>query len=102
MPEKDPTTYTLLTYAWVIGLSVWSGVAGFISKLRSGKARPFNFSELAGDIIISGLAGLLTFYLAEAAEINPLITAALVGVAGHMGSRAIALMEDWATAKFGK
>jgi hypothetical protein len=101
MPEKDPTTYGLLTYAWVFGLSAWGGVVSFIRKYRGGKARPFNFMELIGEIIVAALAGVLTFFMAEAAAINPLITAALVGISGHMGSRAIALMEDWATARFG-
>ncbi|MEW6613818.1 MAG: hypothetical protein AB1409_13870, partial [Pseudomonadota bacterium] len=32
---------------------------------------------------------------------KPLITAALVGISGHMGSRAIFQLERWAQARFG-
>lgn len=26
MPEKDPTSYSWITYAWVFGLSLWGGL----------------------------------------------------------------------------
>ncbi len=100
MPEKDPSTYTLLTYAWVIILAAWGGAVNFINKVRKGEARACNLAEFIGEIVTSGFAGVLTFWLCEAADINPLITAALIGISGHLGSRAIFLMERWATAKF--
>lgn len=100
MPEKDPTTYTLLTYAWVIVLAAWGGAVNFITKVRRGESRACNIAEFIGEIVTSGFAGVLTFWLCEAAGINPLITAALIGISGHLGSRAIFLMERWATAKF--
>lgn len=103
MPEKDPTNYSLLTYVWVLILSSWGGIVNFVRKRKSGEARPFNFSELVGEICTSGFAGVLTFLLCEASEISPLITAALVGISGHMGSRAIYHLENWATARvFGR
>lgn len=101
MPEKDPTTYSVITYAWITALSSWGGIVNWIRKRREGSTRPFNFVELVGEIMTSAFAGVITFWLAESAEINPLITAALVGISGHMGSRAIYLLEAWAEAKFG-
>lgn len=100
MPEKDPTNYGILTYGWVLALSAWGGLAAWIRKRNEGTARPFNFMELVGEIFISAFAGLITFFLGESAGINPLITAALVGISGHMGSRAIFLLESWAERKF--
>lgn len=102
MPEKDPTTYSLITYAWISVLSSWGGIVNWIRKRREGSTRPFNFVELVGEIMTSAFAGVLTFWLAEAAEIQPLITAALVGISGHMGSRAIYHLESWAESKFGQ
>jgi len=99
MPEKDPTNYALLTYLWVLFLSAWGGVVSFLAKVKAGNARAFNFVELIGEIVTSGFAGVLTFWLCEAAGINGLVTAALVGISGHMGSRAIYKMEQWATSK---
>lgn len=101
MPEKDPTTYSLLTYAWIVVLSAWGGTVNFLRKRRSGDARPFNIAELLGELVTSAFAGVLTFWLCEAAGMHPLICAALVGISGHMGSRAIFRLERWAESKFG-
>ncbi|WP_236640481.1 phage holin family protein, partial [Tepidimonas charontis] len=60
-----------------------------------------NLFELIGELATSAFAGLITFWLCEAAQFKPLITAALVGISGHMGSRAIFQLERWAQARFG-
>lgn len=99
MPDKDPTTYDLITYAWVIGLSMVGGTVSFMRKVREGHTRAFNVFELIGEIVTAGFAGVLTFWLCEAGGINPLVTAALVGITGHMGSRAIFLLERVAESK---
>lgn len=102
MIDKDPSTYGWLTYFWVTGLGAWGGLVSFYRKLRAGKARPFNVVELIGELTTSAFAGLITFWLCEAAEIQPLVTAAFVGITGHMGSRAIFLIESWAEDHFGR
>ena len=94
MPEKDPTSYELITYGWVIALSCWGGVANYIRKVKAGQAEKFSVLEIVGEVVISGFTGVLTFWLCELSAFPPLLTAALVGVSGHMGSRAIALLED--------
>jgi len=99
MPEKDPTNYSLLTYAWVLLLSIFGGAVSFIAKLRTGNARPWNFAEFAGELVISAFAGILTFYLCEWSNTPQILTAALVGISGHMGSRAIFKLERWVEKK---
>lgn len=101
MPEKDPATYTLLTYLWVLALAAWGGIVNYIKRVKEGSSQRFNFMELVGEIVTSAFAGIITFWLCEAAGISPLITAALVGISGHMGSRAIYVMEAWARKKWG-
>jgi len=96
MPEKDPSTYSLLTYLWVIAISSWGGMVSFYRKMRMGYSRPFNVVEMVGEISTSAFVGVLTFWMCEAASINPLISAALIGISGHMGSRAIWQFERWA------
>ena len=100
MLEKDPTSYPLLTYAWVLGLSVLGGFVSFINKLKEGKTRAFNIAEFLGEIATSAFTGVITFWLCENAQFSPLITAALVGISGHMGSRAISLFEEFLSKKF--
>lgn len=99
MYEKDPSTYSLITYLWVTGLAAWGGLVNFYRKVKSGETRAFNVTELIGEIVTSAFAGLITFWLCEAAQIHPLVTAALVGISGHMGSRAIYQLERWAQAR---
>ncbi|MBK8745677.1 phage holin family protein [Propionivibrio sp.] len=99
MPEKDPTAYSFITYAWIVFLSAWGGAVSFLRKRRSGEARPFNIVELVGELMTSGLSGLITFWLCEASAINPLVTAALIGIAGPWAAGLFAL-EKWAERKF--
>lgn len=101
MPEKDPFNYSLLTYLWVFALAALGGTVNFMRKVRAGVVRVFNVTEFVGELITSGFAGLLTFWLCEAASISPLVSAVLIGISGHMGSRAIFRIEQWAENKFG-
>ena len=102
MPEKDPTTISLLTYGWVILLSIWGGVVHNIRKVREGTSNRFSISELIGDVVTSGFAGIITFYLCEAAGTPSFITAAMVGISGHMGARALFLLEELLRKRFSK
>lgn len=96
MPDKDPASYSLITYAWVLLLSAWGGAVSFMRKRRRGLVKPFSWIELMVEVLTSAFAGVLTFWLCEASQIDPLITAALVGISGHMGSRAIFAIEQFA------
>ena len=100
MVDKDPTSYSLITYSWVFMLAILGGIVNFMRKLQAGHVRVFNLVELVGEIVTAGFAGVITFWLCENAQIAPLMTAALVGVSGHMGSRALFLFEDFLKSKF--
>ena len=103
MPEKDPNNYSLLTYLWVMAISSWGGVVSIHRKIQQGVLRPFNFVEILGELATSAFVGIITFWLCELANFPPLMTAALVGITGHMGSRALFQLEQWAEGKlFGK
>lgn len=91
---KDPTSFGLITYVWVIVLAAWGGVVRFIRKVKSGEMSSKQaFKAIVGEILTSAFAGVLTFYLAEASGVSQLWTAVLVGVAGHMGGRSIEYIE---------
>jgi hypothetical protein len=101
MPHKDPTSYSWITYAWVLVLATWGGVTHNIRKLRAGTISRFSISELVGDITISGFIGVLTFWMCEAAGFSELWTAFLVGITSHMGTRGLMALEDLAAKKIG-
>jgi len=98
---KDPTTYSMLTYLWVFGLSILGGLVSFLRKVKEGHSRVYNVAELIGEIITAAFAGVITFWLCEWSAFDPLVTAAFVGISGHMGSRAIFMFENMLSNKFG-
>ena len=93
----DPNNYSAVGAAvanlWVLLLAALGGAVSYVHRVRIGMARRFNLPELIGDMFISGFVGVITFYLCEWAQFDKLLTAALVGIAGHMGSRALFLAE---------
>jgi len=99
MPE-NLVNYSLLTILWVSGLSLLGGLAGYIKKVNSGLIKRFSIVELVGELFISGFVGIVTFLLCDAANLDVRVTAALVGISGHMGSRAIFLLEQFINKKF--
>jgi hypothetical protein len=102
LPEKTPESFTIITYLWVIGLSAMGGAVAFIRKVKAGHSRVFNIAEFFGEIATSAFAGVMTFYMCEWSNFSALATASCVGIAGHMGSRAIFLLENFFEAKFPK
>lgn len=100
--QNSPASYPWVTYAWVIGLSAWGGAVSFCQKMKDGVPLWENTVGWFKECFISGFAGLLTFFLCEASHVPPLITAVFVGISGHMGSRAIFLIERWAINKWGR
>jgi len=89
MPEKDPTTYSLLTYAWVFGLSAWGGAISYYRALKDKHQKTFSVVEFIAELLTASFFGVMTFYLCERADFDPLMTAGFVGIAGHMGSRCL-------------
>lgn len=84
----------VLGYAWLLLLAVWGGTANYVSRIRKHKT-PFSLAELLGEWVISGFAGVVTAYACWEMGWSYYATAAAVGIGGHMGGRAIGLMEHW-------
>ena len=97
--SSSPEAFGYLTYAWVFLLSMWGGAVQFHSKVSKGITRPFNIAEFLGDIFTSAFIGLLTFYLCKYAKLDDLLTAVFVAISGHMGTRALLIIEHFAEIK---
>lgn len=98
--EKDPTSYSLITYLWVSGLAMLGGFVSYMRKMEQRHPSTFSFAEFIGEIAASAFAGIITFWLCEHADVGGLLTAALVGISGHAGSRALYMIEKWAKKRF--
>jgi hypothetical protein len=101
MPHNDPSNYSLLTYIWVLILSIWGGITHNLKKVKTGALARFSLSELVGDLFISGFIGVMTFYLCEYARFDKMLTAFFVGMSSHMGTRGLMMLEDIAARKLG-
>jgi len=99
--DRDPLEYSLREYGLVLALALLGGVVSFYAKVRAGQVMAWNLMQLVGELATSAFAGLLTFWLAESAGAPKLVTICLVGIAGHMGARAISAFEAWAYARWG-
>lgn len=93
--------YSLGQYGFTLAIALLGGLVSWFAKVRRGDAQPWSLYTLVGELATSALAGLLCFWLCEWAGAAPLLTAALVGICGHMGTRGISMFEEWATKKFG-
>lgn len=93
MTDDPFGTKELLATAYMAGIAGLSGAVAFYQKVKAGVSRPFNIPEFVGEIFVSGLVGVVTYWVMHGLEINDYLTAAGVAIAGHMGTRAIFLAE---------
>lgn len=102
MMEKPPyiNWEQFFTWLWVIGLSFMGGFVSFSRKVKSGHARAWNFMELIGELFTSAFVGIVTYNICQWQQFPVPLTGALVGIASHMGSRALFRMEHILNSKF--
>lgn len=93
---KDPLSYPAKQYVFVLGVAMVGGLVSFYARVRKGEVMALNVTQLVGELATSAFAGMLCFWLCELSNAPQLLTASLVGVAGHMGTRAIATFEAFA------
>lgn len=93
---KDPLDYSLRQYGFMLGVALLGGLVSWWAKVRRGEAAPWNLLQLIGELCTSAFAGLLAFWICEWTSSPPLLTAAVVGISGHMGTRAIQTFEAFA------
>lgn len=96
----------LYTWLWCVGVAALGGTASWYQNVKAEKTRPFNVTELIGELFISAFVGVLTMLACKAAGVGELWMGVLCGITGHMGSRAIMIGENiltnYAQARAGK
>lgn len=85
----------------ILGMSLLGGVVSFISKVRAGLIPAWSLMQLVGELCTSAFAGFLCYLLCDSAGMSTKLTICSVGIAGHMGTRAITAFESFATKRWG-
>ena len=93
MLEKDPMVLEKLTYAWVVGLSLWGGFTSFLRRHRSDMPLRKKVVVCASDMCICVFVGMVTFFLCQWAQWPAALSAAAIALTSHMGTKAIMLSE---------
>lgn len=91
---KDPSSVPLVTYMWVFLLASWGGIVRVFREVKLGdKSWRQIVLIFIAEVATSSFAGVLTFFLCESQNVERLYTAAMTGVAGYMGGRALSVLE---------
>jgi hypothetical protein len=90
---RDVLNLPLKQYALVLGMSLLGGFAGWYAKVRRGELSSASLFSLIGEMATSALAGLGAFFLCDHLQVPLGVTAAITGMAGYMGGRAVDLAE---------
>ncbi|NLR74208.1 phage holin family protein [Leeia aquatica] len=105
MPDKPFDWWPLLkqvaTYGWVMGLSMLGGAVSHLQRINALRLR-FRWLAFAAELLTSGFVGLLTYWLCQAAAMSAPMTAVMVGIAGHMGTRSLFRLEKLYGRLFGE
>lgn len=99
--DMHPLDIPLRDYAWVLVASVCGGFVNWFARVKRGEIAGWSLLNAIGETATSVMAGLLVFYLAKYSGTPELVTIVLVALAGHMGGRAIALLEEWGQRRLG-
>lgn len=99
---RGPLDYPLKQYGLMLGIAVLGGIVSWYGKVRSGVIQAVSVMQFVGEICTSAFAGLLAFWVAEWAGTPAMLQAALVGIAGHMGTKAISALEEFAQQRLNK
>jgi hypothetical protein len=97
---KSPLDYSLKQYALFLGIALLGGFVSWLNKVRAGVISAASINHLVGELCTSAFAGLLCFWVCEYYGVPPLVTGTLTGIFGHMGTRSLTLLEEWAAKKF--
>jgi len=83
--SRNPLSYSLREYGLILAIAMLGGFVRWYNAVRRGESAAYDLRILVGELFTSAFMGILTFWACEAVGVQPLITAALAGMAGHAG-----------------
>jgi hypothetical protein len=102
MPEKTPLDYPTVQYFLVALLGAIGGLVSVLQEFfeQIGKCWKCAIARAIVSMVTSGFCGVLAFWLCESLSVKPLMTAFVIGISGHMGGRALKVVEKIVVEKF--
>ncbi|MCB0071959.1 MAG: phage holin family protein [Caldilineaceae bacterium] len=82
---RSPLSYSLREYGLILAIAMLGGFVRWYNAVRRGESAVYDLRILVGELFTSAFLGILTFWACEAVGVQPLVTAALAGMAGHAG-----------------
>lgn len=73
-------------YGLLLLMSIWAGTAKYLSELKGSKVTLLGW---ATEAIISGFVGVITALICEHYQIPLVLSAAIVGISAHNGTRSL-------------
>ena len=100
MPENEIVKATqqtewfvqIIPFCFAIALSCFGGVVSYLHRVDK-NGLTFSFFRLALEVFTSGFVGIVSFMLCDSAGLSWPTTAAIVAISGHMGTRALFIVE---------
>jgi hypothetical protein len=85
MDSREPFLNSgLVTWGWVVGVSVWGGLVSYFEKKEK-----FSFVSFVGHLTSASFAGLMTYLLCQYGGVPGPLTGVCCGVAAYMGTPAL-------------
>ncbi len=92
--SKGPLDVSLKQYGFFLAIALLGGFVSWFGKVRRGELAAANLMHLIGELCTSAMAGLLAFWVMQWLGTPDMLQAAVVGVSGHMGTKAVVWAED--------
>lgn len=81
--------YGLLSYGWLLILSIWAGTAKYLDSLDGGKPTLMGWLS---ETCISGFVGVLAAMTCQYYQVDFLLTSAITGICAHNGAKSLSLI----------
>lgn len=100
MSDENHLASNAVSYFAMTIFALWGGLANYIRRARAGEVQ-YRIIELIGELIVSAFAGLVTGMLLLEFGTSQVLSVALAGIGGHMGTRLIYALEAALSARLG-
>lgn len=95
MDIKPPSNLSFsawFSYLCLVCFAIWGGAISYFNRVNKGTIK-FTFIRFFIELSTSAFVGIITALICSSIGLNYTMTAAMVGVSGHMGTRALSVLE---------